>query len=80
MWGNCAIITTISILDLIIVRHRQCREENKLKGQQKGAVFTLTSNKRLGLKQGEPKKQSLLLYDMDIRGVPSAATPALVVK
>lgn len=81
MWGNCAIITTISILDFIIVTQRQGREEERTKSRdsRRKQYLHLISTKSLGLKQGKSKKESnLLLFDtMDVRGVPSAATSAL---
>ena len=66
MWGNCATITTISILDFIIVTQRQGREEErtKLRDSRREQYLQLVSTKSLGLKQGKSKKQSnLLTYD-----------------
>lgn len=58
---------------------RQGGGENKVKGQQKGAVFTFNINQESGAGTGKVQeiKQSPLRHGMDVRGVPSAATSAL---
>ena len=59
---------------------RQGGGENKVKGQQKGAVFAVSINQESGAETGkvqETKQSSHLRHGMDVRGVPSTATSAL---
>lgn len=59
---------------------RQGGGENKVKGQQKGAVFTFNINQEPGAETGEAqgtKQSPPLQHGMDVRGVPSTATSAL---